>query len=110
MASIYKRKDGKGWRAVIRIKGYPTVCDHFDRKPEAEDWARVTEHKIKLGQYKFDQHNQLHTFSELLDQYISNGSLEHHRSARDTRRHLSYWQSRLGSYALVHITPEMVAK
>ena len=43
MASIYKRKDGKGWRAIIRIKNHPTVCDHFDRKEEAEDWARETE-------------------------------------------------------------------
>jgi hypothetical protein len=36
MASIYKRKDGKGWRAVVRIKGHPTVCIHRDRKEEAK--------------------------------------------------------------------------
>lgn len=34
MASIYKCKEG-GWRAVIRIKGYPAVCETFDRKQEA---------------------------------------------------------------------------
>lgn len=51
MASIYKRKDGKGWRAVVRIKNHPTVCDHFERKEIAEDWARDTELKIKLGKY-----------------------------------------------------------
>lgn len=59
MASIYKRKNKNGtnvWRAVIRIKGYPTVCDHFDRKQEAEDWAQTVERQIKLGQFKFDQH------------------------------------------------------
>jgi len=110
MASIYKRKDGKGWRAVVRIKGYPTACGHFDKKPEAEDWAHETERKIKLGQFKFDQHKRLHTFPELLDQYIGNGALEHHRSANDTRRHLVYWKSRFDSYALVHITPELIAK
>jgi hypothetical protein len=53
MASIYKRKDkeGKvtGWRAVVRIKGYPTVCNHFDRKQEAEDWAADVEREIKRG-------------------------------------------------------------
>ena len=35
MASIHqgKNKDGikKSWRAVIRTKGHPTVCEHFDR-------------------------------------------------------------------------------
>lgn len=44
MASIYKRKNANGtsvWRAVIRIKGYPSVSAHFDRKQEAEDRAKV---------------------------------------------------------------------
>lgn len=54
MASIYKRKDGKGWRAVIRIKGHPSISTHWDRKQEAEDWAQDVERQIKLGQYKFD--------------------------------------------------------
>ena len=108
--AVYKRKDGKSWRAVVRMKGYPTVCDHFDRKPEAEDWVRDTRNKIKLGQYKFDQHKKHHTFNSLLEQYIANGALEHHRSADDTRHHLSYWQSRFGSYDLVHITHEFIAK
>jgi integrase len=108
--AVYKRKDGKSWRAVVRIKGYPAVCDHFDRKPEAEDWVRDTHNKIKLGRYKFDQHKKIHTFTQLLEQYIANGALEHHRSADDTRHHLSYWQSRFGSYDLIYITPEFVAK
>lgn len=43
MASIYKRKDKQGktisWRAVVRMKGYPTVCKQCDRQKEAEDWV-----------------------------------------------------------------------
>jgi hypothetical protein len=38
MASIYKRKNDNGttvWRAVVRIKGYPSICNHFERKQEA---------------------------------------------------------------------------
>ena len=36
-----KIENGKiaGWRAVVRIKGYPTVCKQFERKQEADDWA-----------------------------------------------------------------------
>ena len=52
MASIYKRKNKNGanvWRAVIRIKGYPTVCSHWERKQEAENWAQDVERKIKAG-------------------------------------------------------------
>ena len=113
MASIFKRKNDNGttvWRAVVRIKGYPTVCNHFERKQEAEDWSRDIERQIKLGQFKFDQHNQIHTFVQLLDRYLLDGAIEHHRSAADTRRHLVYWQGRFGAFALVHITSELIGK
>ena len=61
MASIYQRtnKDGsKVWRAVIRIKNYPPVSNHFDRKKEAEDWAKDTEIKIKKGKYTFAKNKE----------------------------------------------------
>ena len=41
---------------------------------------------------------------------MQSGALEHHRSARDTTRHLEYWRERLGKYALVHLTPEHLGK
>jgi len=114
MASIFKRKlkDGKGftWRAVVRIKGYPVVCESFERKQEAEDWGQETERRIKLGQFKFDQHKHLNTFSQLVERFISDGALQHHRSAVDTLRHLNYWRDRLGSYALIHITGDLIGK
>jgi integrase len=111
MASIYKRKNNDGttvWRAVVRIKGYPSVSNHFERKQEADDWAAGIERQIKLGQFKFDQHNQIHTFADLTERYLNDGAIEHHRSAKDTRRHLTYWQSRFASHALVHLTPELI--
>lgn len=113
MASIYKRKNNDGtavWRAVVRIKGYPTVCNHFERKQEAEDWASGIERQIKLGEFKFDQHNQVRTFTHLTQRYLNDGTLEHHRSAKDTRRHLTYWESRFAAYALMHLTPELIGK
>lgn len=70
MASIQKRKNKNGtshWRAVVRIKGYPTVCNHFDRKQEAEDWATDVERQIKQGKFNFDQHKKQHTFVQLFD-------------------------------------------
>lgn len=113
MASIYKRKNANGttvWRAVVRIDGYPAVCSHWDREQEAEDWALGIERQIKLGQFKFDQHNQVHTFAHLIERYLNDGAIEHHRSADDTRRHLAYWQTRFATFALVHITPELIGK
>lgn len=111
--SVFKRKDligGHPWRAVVRIKGYPTVSDSFERKQEALDWEQDTKRRIKQGQFKFDQHNKQYTYNDLVDRFINDGALEHHRSADDTLRHLNYWREQFGAYALVHITPEFIGK
>ncbi|MCE5318225.1 MAG: hypothetical protein LLG04_12800 [Parachlamydia sp.] len=113
MASIQKRKNKNGtshWRAVVRIKGYPTVCNHFERKQEAEDWAADIERQIKLGKFKFVQHKQQHTFAQLIDRYVSDGALQHIRSAEDVMHHLNYWKARLGDDALVHLTPDLIGQ
>lgn len=113
MASIQKRKNKNGtchWRAVVRIKGYPTVCNHYDRKQEAEDWAAGVERQIKMGQFKFDYHKAQYTFSDLLDRYIDSGILENQKSTDDTLRHLNYWKERFKAYALAHLTAEFIAK
>jgi len=111
MASFQKRKNKNGtihWRAVIRLKGYPTVCNHFDRKQEAEDWAHETERLIRAGQYDFGRHSQKKTFADLVDRYIGDGVLDHHKAAKDTRRHLEYFESVLGKYALQFITTDLL--
>lgn len=111
MASIQQRTNKNGtkvWRAIIRIKGYPTVCDHFDRKQEAQDWANDTERQIKLGKYNFAKNAQKKTVADLIDRYISDGVLDHHKAAKDTKRHLEYFKSEIGEYALTFITPELL--
>jgi integrase len=113
MASVYKRKNEDGtvcWRAVVRIKGHPSVCNHFERKQEADDWAADVERQIRLGQYRFDRHNVTNTFSNLADRFLRDGALEHHRSAKDTLRHIAYWKTRLGVFALVHVSAEIVGQ
>lgn len=113
MASIYSRKNKDGskvWRAVIRLKGHPAVCNHFERKQEAQDWATEIEREIRLGKFRFDQYNKVHTFDDLAHRFVQDGALEHHRSQKDTLRHIGYWKERLSSYALIHITAELVGK
>ena len=111
MASIYQRtnKDGsKVWRAIVRFKGYPSVCNCFDRKQEAQDWANDIEREIKLGRYNFARNDQKKTVDDLIDRYIGDGTLEHHKAAKDTKRHLKYFKSVIGSYALTFIKPELL--
>lgn len=109
MASVYKRKEG-GWRAVIRMKGYPTVCETFDRKQEADDWAKETERRIKLGGFNFSAHNKHHTYADLLHRMEGDGVFDHQRSFKNCRSQFDYWKQRLGAYSLIHITPELIVE
>jgi hypothetical protein len=43
--------------------------------------GRNVEREIKLGRFKFDQHNQIHTFAQLTERYLNDGAIEHHHSA-----------------------------
>jgi integrase len=114
MASIYKRKDKKGktigWRAVVRMKGYPTICKQHDRQEAAADWAANLEQEIKQGRFNVNLYKSQRTFTELLERYRNDGALEHIRSVGDVIRHLEYWKSRLGDFALVHLTTELLGK
>jgi hypothetical protein len=89
MASIYQRPNSKVWRAVVRIKDHPTICNHFDRKQEAQDWAANVEREIKLGRFPFERYKAKYTFADLFERYINNGTLEHQKAADDTIRHLN---------------------
>lgn len=113
MASFIKRKNKDGtysWRALVRLKGFPTLCKSFDRKQEAEDWARDTESSIKQGRYNFSTTNTHYTFEDLVRRYESDGHLEHLKSAYSMRLHLAHWVKRFKGYSLVHLTPELIGK
>lgn len=110
MASIYQRTNPNGakvWRAVIRMKGHPVVCKHFDRKQEAEDWVIEREQQIKQGKYSPNKAEHK-TLSDLLDVYIPDAVVGHHKAFKDTIRELEYFRERLGGYALIYITPEVL--
>jgi integrase len=110
MASIYQRtnKDGsKVWRMVVRMKRHPAICEHFDRKQEAEDKAKEIELKIKQGKYSPNKAKEK-TLAALIDLYIQDAEIGHHKAAKDTIQQLNYFRDRIGAYALVYITPDLL--
>ncbi len=48
------------------------------------------------------------TFNDLVDSYFASGRLEHHKSAKDTVRHLKWWQQQLGAYDLKYLTNTLI--
>jgi hypothetical protein len=53
LASIRKVEGVKGsrWRAQVRRKGYEQQSAYFDRKTDAEKWARDLEAQIDAGKH-----------------------------------------------------------
>ena len=107
MVSIYKRKNENGttvWRAVIRIKGYPTISKSFARKQEADDSEEEQRRRIRNGQFNFTAHNKHHTYVDLLHRMETDGAFSLQRSFKHCKSQYDYWRERLGVYGLTHIT------
>lgn len=64
-----EREKVVGWRVVIRLKGYPTVCGECERKQEAEDGKLKATREIKAGQFQFERHKIQHRFSDLVKHF-----------------------------------------
>lgn len=67
MASITKR--GDNWRAQIRIKGQDSISRTFDRKDQAEKWARQIEAEMDRGVFYDRTEAENTTLIEALERY-----------------------------------------
>lgn len=87
MASITLVKGS--WRALVRRKGYPTFCQTFPAKKDAEKWARDIEQQIDKAQIIKPESIMGHrvTVGQLIDTYrklreksrpVSDDSTEHY--------------------------------
>jgi integrase len=73
--------------------------------------VQVTEAAIVEGRYFKTAEAKRHTLAELIDPYLVD-VLPHKRpsTVRDQERQLRWWKARLGHYALVDITPALIAE
>lgn len=105
MASIIDVKSAKGrrWRAMVRRKGYPTESAYFDRKTDAQSWARSIETKIDEGKHPVGSEARKHSLGSLIDRYCLE-VLPHKKSQRDQRQQLGVWKGLLGDLKLSELT------
>lgn len=110
MATIQKRvtKDGKktSYKAQIRLKGFAPEIATFERKTDAQDWAKKTEADMKAGRH-FGQ-SKRHTFNELADEYLKDAAKL--RSYTDRARQIEYWRGAFGVDTLDAITAQRIGK
>lgn len=69
MASISKRGT-KQWNVRIRRKGYPLQTATFEKREDAEAWARDVESKMDKGAFLCTKEAERTSLHEALDRYI----------------------------------------
>lgn len=69
MASINKRGT-KQWNVRIRRKGYPLQTATFEKREDAETWARDVESKMDKGAFLCSKEAERTSLHEALDRYI----------------------------------------
>ena len=113
MATIEKRtaEDGAlSYRVKVRIKGHPTATATFPRLTDAKRWASQTEAAIRERRYFKTVEAQKHTLAELVDRYIRDVLPAKPKSRAKQTQQLNWWKDELGPYALVDVTPALVAE
>jgi hypothetical protein len=117
MANVQKRTwiDKQGaqrtsYRVQIRRRGFPPVTATFERKTDADAWARETEADMSRRRY-FPQHEaERHTVADMVDRQLESVKLE--RPHDYARQHimLKWWKAKLGDYTLNAVTSELVTR
>ena len=111
MASVQRVQSAKGirWRAQIRRKGYEQQSAYFDRKSDAEAWARQIEAGIDAGKSPIGSEAKKHTLANVIDRYCIE-VLPSKKSAKDQKQQLSVWRSLIGDLKLSEVTTDRLLK
>lgn len=110
MATFVPTPNG-GWKAVIRLKGWPTTAKTFRAKRDARDWARKTEEEMVRGVYVSRAPSHQLTLKEALTRYLK--EVTPHKAAgtqASERGNAAALMQELGGYSLAAVTPDLVAR
>jgi integrase len=90
MATIAERKNDQGqvigFQVKIRRRGHPAQSRTFDRKTDAERWARKVEREMDDGVFVDRSEAEATTLAELIDRYILEVTPGHKGAIQEKQR------------------------
>jgi integrase len=111
MANFRKRESGL-WQATVRMTGYPSQSKTFERKIDAEIWARKVEADIDRGIFQNSSDAEKTTLNDLIDRFKKEYAPFHYRKREDEKEAWRYQVARLdsliGKYSLAAIDQKIV--
>jgi HAD superfamily hydrolase (TIGR01509 family) len=109
MATIVLTPSGT-YKALVRMRGWPTTSKTFRLKRDAVDWARRTEDEMVRGVYISRTGSERMTLQEALQRYLTEVTPTKkpttQRSEKITAQHLIGY---LGKYSMAALSSELVA-
>jgi integrase len=111
MATLEKRltADGAiGYRAKVRLKGFPSQSATFERKTDAKEWAKQTEASMRDGRYFKTAEAKKHTVADLFDRYLLEIEKKNPKRFVDVKKLLNWWRGELGPYLLSDLTRALI--
>ena len=112
MATFWKRelKDSTVWEAQIRRKGFPVQRRSFDKREDAEKWAREIESSMDRGVFKSTKEGEKTTLKDALDRYLEEVS-KHKKGHKREKGRIEKWKAHpLSSRYLASIGPKDIAE
>ena len=111
MATIETRRtaDGTiGYRAKVRLKGFPSESATFERKTDAKEWAKQTEASIRQGRHFKTAEAKKHTLGDLIDRYLREMEKKNPKRFADIKTLLRWWKGEIGVYLLSDVSRSLI--
>lgn len=108
MASL--RLHGKGWQARVRRKGYPDITKSFQRRQDAERWARAAESEIDKGQFVSIDEAQRSSLGDLIARYLIEVTPKMKGATEDTIRLEAIMRRPIAKWSMANLSAARVAR
>ena len=106
MATIRKRQSADGsvkWHAQVRKKGFPSCTESFNRKLDADRWARQVEADMDARRWQDHHEAENTTLRQALDRYEQDYT-QYKKGARAEKGRIKAWkQNELAHYSLAKL-------
>jgi len=106
VATIKKRPNDT-YQVVIRKKGHPPVYKSFDKRAQAQVWAREAETALQVGTFVDFRLAEKTLLSDKLDDYL-NEITPTKKSQRTEKAAIAHLRADLPHYVLASVTPKVV--
>ena len=110
--ATFKQRENGWWQAVIRRKGYPIDSKTFEKKVDAEAWARKVERDIDRGVYLSSNEAERSTLGDIIKEFVRDFAPKHYRQREDKKEAWRFQCDRLsevmGEYSLAAIDQKII--